>query len=860
MGKDSMKTKQPFLFFLSVIFVLDLLAGYEAAADTSTAAGAPTSALRIIDFSPSQAATGSTLSIRGEGFSTVPSQNNVTLNGVPAAIISATANEIKVDVPKGDLCTGSVQVSVGDKTAVSDKPFTCVQTTVTVSTFAGGPRALIDGPKSVARFNFPEGIAIDAAGNLYVADTGNHRIRKITPQGEVSTFAGSGKVGFDEKGGFVDGPGKVAQFRSPTRIMIDAAGNLYVVEDFNLRVISPKGVVSTPSFNGDIALGYGSGVVMDKVGNLYVADETSILKITPKGEVITLAGSAKSGFSDGFGSAAKFNSPRGIAIDATGNLYVADRDNNRIRKITPSGDVSTFAGSAHGHADGTGSAAQFSQPWGIAIDAQGNLYVTDDGTNHIRKITPAGEVSSLAGSDPTGYGSSGFADGPGNVARFNSPRDIVIDAKGVLYVADSGNDRIRKIVIESESETTGGKTASPRATTPSIVEFSPSKAVYGATLSIRGKGFSAEHKRNRVTLNGIPAKIISATPSEIKVEVPRNKLCTGPVHVSVDGKTASAAKPFTYLPKITVSTIAEGVGSDKDEYEWQRHSLRDITIDAAGNLFVADDGKNRVLKITPDGKISSFAGGDYGSADGAGNAAKFQSPTGIAIDPKGIVYVVDSTGYSVRKITREGVVSTLAGGKRGTAIGKGSEAQFSLPRGITIDATGNLYVADSSNHRICKISPDGKVSIFVGGTYGDDDGTGNAAQFNYPSAITIDARGYLYVTDPYRGHIRKITPAGKVSAIIGSTYNDADGTRTEARFDAASGIAVDAAGNLYITESSKNRILRITPTGDVSPLIDNDTLADAERFDQPHGIVMDTAGNLYVVDTGNRRIRKIVLE
>ncbi|MDR2208258.1 MAG: SMP-30/gluconolactonase/LRE family protein, partial [Azoarcus sp.] len=221
--------------------------------------------------------------------------------------------------------------------------------TVLVSTFAGGENYFADGIGSAARFNSPSDITIGAAGNLYVADTKNDRIRKITPTGEVSTLAGGEE-------GFADGIGSDAKFDSPSGIAIDAAGNLYVVDTGNDR----------------------------------------IRKITPAGEVSTLAGSEE-GFADGVGSDARFYGPASIASDAAGNLYVAGSGNNRIRKITPAGEVSTFAGGKEGFADGIGSTAKFSYPSGIASDAAGNLYVADIGNERIRKITPAGEVSTFAG-------------------------------------------------------------------------------------------------------------------------------------------------------------------------------------------------------------------------------------------------------------------------------------------------------------------------------------------------------------------------------------------------------------------------------------------------------------------------------
>jgi len=324
---------------------------------------------------------------------------------------------------------------------------------VIVSTFAGsGEAGDADGTGSAAKFRLPHSIAIDAAGNLYVTDGGGQRIRKVTPKGEVSTFAGSGEIGY------ADGIGSAAQFSGPHGIAIDATGNLYVTDTFHHRIrkITSKGEVSTlagseEGFSDGIgrnALFYRPyGIAIDAVSNLYVADTHNnlIRKVTPKGEVSTLAGGngllEDGGFADGVGSDARFLRPSGIAIDAAGNLYVVDTHNNRIRKVTPNGEVSTLAGSVEGFADGSGCCTRFRIPAGIAIDAAGNLYVADSLNHRIRKVTPKGEVSTIAGSE------QGFSDGPGIAAKFSYPSGIAIDAAGNLYVADSLNSRIRKLVF-----------------------------------------------------------------------------------------------------------------------------------------------------------------------------------------------------------------------------------------------------------------------------------------------------------------------------------------------------------------------------------------------------------------------------
>ena len=321
----------------------------------------------------------------------------------------------------------------------------------------------------------------------------------------------------------------------------------------------------------------------------------------PSGVVSTLAGSGTFGYTDGTGTSAKFDYPPGVAVDGAGNVYVADQGNNRIRKITASGVVSTLAGSGTpGNADGTGTSAQFSYPYGVAVDGAGNVYVADQGNNRIRKITASGVVSTLAGS------TSGYTDGTGTSAQFNNPYGVAVDGAGNVYVADRYNDRIRKITTSGVVSTLAGST------------------------------------------NG---------------------------YTDGTGTSAQFYNPFG------------------------------VAVDGAGNVYVADLYNHRIRKITASGVVSTLAGnGTYGYTDGTGTSAKFNRPTGIAVDGAGNVYVADLSNHRIRKITTSGVVSTLAGSTYGYTDGTGTSAKFYYPSGVAVDGAGNVYVADYHNHRIRKIT------------------------------------------------------------------------------------------------------------------------------------------------------------
>lgn len=326
----------------------------------------------------------------------------------------------------------------------------CGPASFTVSTLAGtGSAGSANGSGTVAQFRAPHGVAFDSSGNVFVADFSSNKIRRVTPAGVVSTFAGSGASSS------VDGQGTAASFNSPRQVAVDSSGTVYVAESegHKIRKITPDGVVSTLAGSGvqGSADGAGSaasfrfpfGIAVDSIGNVYVGDlnNNKVRKISPDGVVSTLAGSGASGGTNGTGAAASFNRPAGVAVDVDGNVYVAEISGRKVRRITPAGVVSTLAGSGvQGSADGTGTAASFNSPEGIAVAGNGNVLVADTGNHKIRSITPSGVVSTLAGS-----GVQGDAEGDVAAASFSFPKGITVDASGTVAVGDTGNNKIRKI-------------------------------------------------------------------------------------------------------------------------------------------------------------------------------------------------------------------------------------------------------------------------------------------------------------------------------------------------------------------------------------------------------------------------------
>jgi sugar lactone lactonase YvrE len=416
---------------------------------------------------------------------------------------------------------------------------------------------------------------------------------------------------------------------------------------------------------------------------------------------------------DGTGGAAHFNNPSGVAADSAGNVYVADTNNSTIRKITPAGVVTTVAGAAgqFGSADGTGTAARFSQPWGVAVDAAGNLYVADVVNDTIRKITPDAVVTTLAGSAPQ----FGSADGTGAAARFQAPTGVAAASNGNVYVVDSQNKTIRTVTLAGVVTTLAG------------------------TAGMSG---------------------------------------------SADGTGAAARFNFP----------------------------QGIAVDGAGNLYVADEVNHNIRKITPDAVVTTLAGAATmrGSADGVGAAARFFAPLSTATDGAGNVYVADTLNSTIRKVTPDGVVSTLAGvaGMSGSADGTGAAARFRFPRGVAVDSASNVYVADTANSTIRKVTPDGVVSTLAGvaGMSGSADGMGAAARFISPTSVAVDGTGNVYVTDQFSNTIRKVTPTGMTTTIAGTPGAAGILLGTAPRLAFPQGLAI-AGDSLIISDT--NAILQL---------------------------------------------------
>ncbi len=601
-----------------------------------------------------------------------------------------------------------------------------------------GGAGSVDGTRGAARFNSPQGIASDGAGNLYVADSYSHTIRKIViATGAVTTLAGTAGIQ-----GIRDGVGAAATFYLPEGIASDGAGHLFIADTGNdriRRVVIATGAVTTlagdshGSADGTgaaAAFSAPSGIASDGAGNLYIADtrnHTIRKTVIATGAVTTIAGTAGvQGSADGTGAAATFNRPQGIAGDGAGNLYVADYGNNTIRKLViATGAVTTLAGTAgmRGFDDGTGAAARLDHPQGLLSDGSGSLYVADTENSTIRRIVIAtGAVTTIAGT----ANNTDITDGTGAAARFYYPAGIARDGAGNLYVADEGSSIIRRIAIASSAVTTVAGTGVMQGTSDGTAGAARFRFPRGVASDGAGNLYVTDTYNNAIR---------------------RVEIATGAVTTLVDGSTGPFQNPYN------------------------------LASDRAGNLYVTDYSDDTIRKVViATGAVTTLAGaaGMEGSTDGTGAAARFCSPTGIANDGAGNLYVADYCNDTIRRIViATGAVTTLAGtaGVTGSDDGMGAAASFDGPRGIVSDGAGNLYVVDANNKTIRKIVvATGAVTTLAGtaAEQGSTDGTGAAARFEYPTGIASDGEGNLYVTDPFANTVRKIVIAtGAVTTVVG---------------------------------------------------------------------------------------------
>ncbi len=579
------------------------------------------------------------------------------------------------------------------------------------------------GPALAGQLRTPYGVAVDAAGNVYVADYGNDRVRKISAAGILTTFAGNGGHNYAGDGG----QAADAQLRTPRGVTTDKAGNVYIAETGShvIRKVTPDGVISTVAgigiagFAGDDAdpllarLLSPHGVAVDKDGNLYIADfgNQRIRKVAG-GKITTIAGAGVGFAGDGAAATAgRFSGPTSISIDTSGNLYIADFSNHRIRKIASGGNITTIAGNGTGDYKGDGSAATSANlyfPSDAAVDGSGNLYIADLYNARIRKVVSGGTISTVAGNGTYAFGGDGAQ---ALAAQLNQPAGVARDAAGNLFIADYGNHRIRRVAADGVVSTYAGNGTAGFGGDGSAASGAQLNGPSGLAIDTDGSlliADSGNHRIRRIT----PAGTISSIAG------------SGTAGNAGDGGAASGA---------------------------QLNYPSGLAVDASGNIYIADSGNNRVRRIAG-GTISTMPTGPL------------NSPQGVAVDAAGNLYTADLFNHRIQKLDAKGGVSTVAGDGTADFGGDGGPAvaaQLRYPFAVAVDKAGNLLIADTNNYRVRQVSTDGTITTVVGtgepGLSGDG-GDPFTARVFFVRGLALDAQGNLYLADSGNQRIRKITP------------------------------------------------------------------------------------------------------
>jgi len=627
----------------------------------------------------------------------------------------------------------------------------------TIETVAGSGFIGDGGPAVAALFGQLEGVALDAKGNFYVADAVDHRVRKITPDGLIQTVAGTGVAGFSGDGG----PANQAQLNAPYGLAVDTAGNLYIADLGNARVrkvTAASGTIQTVAGGGTIpAGGNGDGgaatsaklttprnVALDGAGDLYISDFDGqrVYQVSISGTLTTLAGNGTSGYAGDNGAAvlAQISYPAGLAADAQGGVYIADSNNHRVRRVYH-GQIATI-----GISGATGTTVLLPRtPTGMYLDGAGNLWVADAGGGQVYKLNAFGAVSVLP------------------VAA----QDVTADAAGNLYAASGGT--LKKITPAGGASVVAGTGAYRFSGDGGAASSARLNAPLGVAVDAVGNLYIADtgnHRIRKVSLGGIITTIVG----------------TGQQGYSGDGGVATAA---------------------------QINSPNSVAVDAAGNIYIADTGNHRVREVTAGGVIQTLAGtGTAGfSGDGAlGSGAQLSSPSYVAVDGTGSVYIADTGNQRVRKVASGGVISTIAGDGMQSFGGDGGAAvaaSFNTPRGLALDSAGNLYVADAGNRRVRVVSPKGLITTL---------GTGSGV-FGSPRGMVVSAAGDVYVADTGTNQIVHLDASGNWSVLAGNgtaAFGGDGGAAPAAELNAPEDVALDGLGNLYIADALNNRIRELT--------------------------------------------------
>lgn len=623
------------------------------------------------------------------------------------------------------------------------------------------------GPATQAKLKMPAGLGFDKAGNLYIADRENHRIRKVDSKGIITTVAGNGTAGFSGDGG----PATKASLNLPSGVVVDDKGNLYIADRSNdrVRIVNSEGIIKTfagsgnEGYNGDsmpatqATIDKPFGLALDNNGNLYIADRGNnrIRKVNKAGIITTVAGDGAFFFMGDNGPAyrASIAGPTGIAVDGKGNVYIADRNNNRIRVVDSLGMIRTFAGTGQQDYNGASEVARETNlhlPFGVALDKRGNILIIDRSHYRIRKVDPQGsKVETLAGNGKKKFGGDG---GPATGAKLSFPHGITVEKNGNIFFSDKAHHRIRKITPDGIISTIagdgirgtigdGGPALKASLYAPTDLELNNKNELFMITPS----GFIS--KIRKIDTKGIIHHFLDTSEQHYK-------------------KSIMTANSLALASKSALAIITQ---------------FTDLALDSKGNMYIADRINHQIRKVTADGKVSTIAGtgeSDFSGDGGPAIKARFRDPSAIALDKQGNLYIADSANNKIRKIDTKGIITTIAGNGEHKDTGDGGpalEAGIRSMEALRMSPGGELHLVGGNTHHIRKITKDGKIVTVAGrpgiqGFFGDG-GPATKALLKQPQSLAFDSKGNMYITDMGNNRIRKVDTKGIITTIAGSgTY------------------------------------------------------------------------------------------
>lgn len=579
----------------------------------------------------------------------------------------------------------------------------------------------------------------------------------------------------------------------------------------------------TPLAAVNASLSHPAGVATDSSGNLYFTSNHTVFKVDATGILTRVAGNSRGGYSGDGGPAisAQLNGPGGIAVDTSGNIYIADAGNNRVRKVTTDGNIATVAGNGTAGYSGDNTPAtgsSLNNPVAVALDSAGNLYIADSYNQRIRKVS-GGTITTVAGNGTCCYSGENV---PATQAQLHQPDGIAVDTSGNIYIADLGNNRIRKV--------------------------SPA----GMIVTVVGNG-----------TDGTAGDGGPATSAQLHIVLAVATDSGGNLYI---GDAARVRKVTGSTINTIAGSLASGFAGDGGAAtKAQLDEASGVSVDASGNLYIADTGNNRIRKVASSGVIATFAGSGmpgFSGDGGAATSAQMYSPQSAALDSAGNLYIADYA--RIRKVSG-GTINTVAGngidGYSGDS-GPATSALLNGPEGIAIDASGNLYIADSANNRIRKVSG-GTIATFAGtqtAGFSGDNGAATSAQLNDPEGVAVDAAGNVYIADSGNDAIRKVSTSGTITTVAGTGqtgFSGDGGPATSAQLSYPRGVTVDSLGNLYIADFGNGRVRKVS-NGTITTVAGNG-LGDSSGNGgppnsaglSPQGVASDTAGNLYIADFNN---------